>query len=235
MKNLLYKLQSAKNNFNKIFAILIDPDKEISHNKSYINEQINSSNADLIMVGGSLLSQLNTDRCIHQIRNITNLPIYLFPGSPIQYSNLADGILFLSLISGRNADLLIGRHVEIAPTLMQSNLEVIATGYMLIDGGKPTSATYISNSFPIPADKHDIAVATAQAAELLGLKCIYLDAGSGAINAIDKKMIHAVAKAISIPLIVGGGIKTKEQVQLAYDAGADMVVVGTAFENKSYR
>ncbi|MCB0738689.1 MAG: geranylgeranylglyceryl phosphate synthase family protein, partial [Bacteroidetes bacterium] len=165
-----------------------------------------------------------------ELKQHITLPIFLFPGSPIQFSNSADGLLFLSLISGRNADLLIGRHIEIAPTLINSNLEVLPTGYMLVNGGLPTSASYISNTQPIPANKWDIALATAQAGQLLGLKAIYMDAGSGAENPIPLKTIERVANGIDIPLIVGGGIRTAEQRQAVFDAGAQMVVMGTVFE-----
>jgi putative glycerol-1-phosphate prenyltransferase len=142
----------------------------------------------------------------------------------------ADAILLLSLISGRNAELLIGQHVHAAPLLKKSKLEIIPTGYILIDGGKPTSVSYVSNTLPIPNNKPAIALCTALAGEQLGLQCIYLEAGSGAEIAVSSDLIATVRKEISVPLIVGGGIRTQEQAQLAWKAGADIIVVGSAVE-----
>ncbi|MGB0431908.1 MAG: geranylgeranylglyceryl/heptaprenylglyceryl phosphate synthase [Bacteroidia bacterium] len=229
-KNTLYALQRAKTNGEKLFAVLLDPDKFDFGNIPQKKEQFQNENIDLILVGGSLVNQPSIATFITNLKANFTQRVFLFPGSPIQYCNTADGLLFLSLISGRNADLLIGRHIEIAPTLKKSEQEIIATGYMLVNDGKPTSVSYISNTTPIPSSKWDIALATAQAAELLGLKCIYMDAGSGANEHIPLKTIEKVAQGIDIPLIVGGGIKTKDQRQAIYNAGADMIVVGTAFE-----
>jgi putative glycerol-1-phosphate prenyltransferase len=156
--------------------------------------------------------------------------VILFPGSPSQISRYADALLYLSLISGRNADLLIGQHVISAPFVKKSGLEIISTGYMVIDGGAPTTVSYISNASPIPADKADIALCTAMAGEMLGMKTIYMDSGSGAKKAISEEMISAVAASIDIPLIVGGGIRDAEKAYLNCKAGADVIVIGNAIE-----
>lgn len=173
---------------------------------------------------------------IHQIvpalKKLLNVPLMLFPGNLLQISQGADAILFLSLISGRNPDLLIGNHVIAAPLLKQSGMEVMPTGYMLVDSGRPTSAHYMSNTTPIPYDKPEIAACTAMAGEMLGLQLLYMDAGSGAEKTISTEMISAVAGAVGIPLIVGGGIRSKKQAEAILKAGADIIVVGNAFESE---
>jgi phosphoglycerol geranylgeranyltransferase len=170
------------------------------------------------------------DFCIEEIKKISTIPTVLFPGDISQISNKADAFLYLSLISGRNAEFLIGKHVIAAPILKRSSLEIIPTGYMLIDGGSPTTALYISNTTPIPNNRPEIAVCTAMAGELLGLKLIYMDAGSGADRPVSAAMIAAVSKNIEVPLIIGGGIQTPEKAAANVRAGADVVVVGNAFE-----
>lgn len=170
------------------------------------------------------------DETIQRIKKNYSGPVVIFPGDVTQTSPFADAILFLSLISGRNADLLIGKHVLSAPILKKSGIEVVACGYMLVNSGTPTSVEYISNTVPIPHNKSDIASATAMAGEMLGLKCIYMESGSGAEQEVSMEMIEQVAKSIDIPLIIGGGIKSKAGVELAWNAGATMVVVGTAVE-----
>ena len=165
------------------------------------------------------------------IKETTIIPVVLFPGNSSHIVNEADGILLLSLISGRNADGLIGQHVVSAPTLKSSGLEIIPTGYMLIDSGKPTSASYISNTTPIPYSKDEIAVCTAMAGEMLGLKYIFMDGGSGAEQPISVSMIKKVKESIDIPLLIGGGIRNGAQAKSALKAGADIIVVGTAIEN----
>ena len=221
-----------KNNISsgkKMFALLIDPDSYSDNQIQNITTQANNSNVDFILIGGSLLNN-DIDKSVDLIKKHTQIPVILFPGSLLQISNKADGILLLSLISGRNPDLLIGNHVIASSHIKRSKLEVLPTGYILIDGGKPTSVEYMSNTQPIPANKTDIAVATAMAGEMLGLQYIYLEAGSGANNAINTKMIEAVKQNINIPLIVGGGIKSVSDVTKAAKAGADIIVVGTAIE-----
>ena len=221
--NILTRSKKGK----KQFAVLIDPDKSAT-----IREVIKRSEkkVDYFFVGGSLLTTNNLESCIKTIKDHSDIPILLFPGSVLQISELADAVLFLSLISGRNAELLIGKHVTAAPLIRSSKLEVISTGYMLVDGGKPTTASYISNTNPIPADKDEIAMSTAMAGEMLGMKLIYADAGSGAENAVNESMITRVKKNISVPLVVGGGIRTAAKALKTYEAGADIVVIGNAIE-----
>jgi phosphoglycerol geranylgeranyltransferase len=214
----------------KQFAWLVDPDKYTDNKLEQAVHIAVKAGVDLVFIGGSLLVDNRVETCINIVKNNSNLPIVLFPGSPQQVCDAADAILFLSLISGRNADLLIGRHVEAAPFLKKSKLEVMPTGYMLVDCGKPTTASYISNTFPIPYDKPDIAACTAMAGELLGLKLIYLDGGSGAARPISNIMVENVKASIDIPLILGGGIRTREQLADAANAGADVIVIGNAIE-----
>jgi phosphoglycerol geranylgeranyltransferase len=226
---MLYSLINSKSTVRKI-AVLIDPDKcspTSIHKTIDICEQCGIK---FIMVGGSLVSN-SIDHCIDDIRKISKLPVVLFPGSLLQISNKADAILLLSLISGRNPEYLIGNHVIASPILKKSKLEIIPTGYILVESGKVTSVQYISNTCPIPSDKIEIAVATAVAGEMLGLKMIYLEAGSGAIKHVPVDMISAVRKNISIPLVVGGGIKTRTQLDNIFDAGANIVVIGNSLEN----
>lgn len=211
----------------KLFAVLIDPDKFES---TEVIALCDSAHVDFILVGGSIITNGNFEQCIQTIKKHTKIPVLIFPGNNLQISKNADGILLLSLISGRNADMLIGSHVLAAPKLKSSKLEIVSTGYMLIESGKQTAASYMSNTNPIPADKDDIAMATAMAGEMLGMKLIYLDAGSGAINSVSKTMIHKVSSNTKIPLIVGGGINTPEKALLACRSGADIVVVGNAIE-----
>lgn len=214
----------------KQLAVLIDPDKSDTGHLTKLATMANEAKVDMFFVGGSLMVGNGMDRCISTLKSLTDIPVILFPGSPSQVTPKADGILFLSLISGRNPDLLIGQHVIAAPVIKQSNLEVLPTGYMLIDSGKPTTASYISGSLPIPANKPEIAAVTAMAGEMLGLKLMYADGGSGAESAISAATIAAIKKATKTPLIVGGGMRTANQVQCAYAAGADVAVIGNAFE-----
>jgi len=214
----------------KQFAVLIDPDKfTLDKLKRLINVACKSK-VDYFFFGGSLLTRDQQDLFLIQIKESCDIPVILFPGNHFQINPKADGILFLSLISGRNPELLIGKHVVAAPYLKASKLEVIPTGYLLVDGGNRTTVAYMSNTDPIPPNKSDIAVCTALAGELLGLKLIYMDAGSGAKNPVSLSMIKQVKKYISVPLVVGGGIKTPIQAQAACNAGADLVVVGNAIE-----
>ena len=214
----------------KLFAVLIDPDKFESIDVITKSE---SAGVDFIMVGGSILSDGSFENCIKSIKKNTSIPIVIFPGNHLQISKNADSILLLSLISGRNPDLLIGKHVIAAPLIKASHLEILSTGYMLIESGRQTAASYISNTTPIPSDKNDIAVCTAMAGEQLGFKLIYMDAGSGAQNTIPIEMIKKVSKNISIPLIIGGGIDSPKKALLACKAGADIIVVGNAIEKNT--
>lgn len=214
----------------KVFAWLIDPDKCPDDHLASQMAVAGETGVDLIFVGGSLVS-MHVDVLIRKIKALTDIPVVLFPGSPLQLSNEADAVLLLSLISGRNPEYLIGNHVIAAPFLKESGLEIIPTGYMLVNGGEQTSVSYMSNTQPIPADKTDIALATAIAGEMLGLKVIYLDAGSGAHSPVPLEMISVISAAISLPLIVGGGIRSPEDVRNAYESGADVVIVGNAVED----
>ncbi len=219
------------NSSHKQLAVLIDPDKVDEVRLKNIVDQCVDADVDLILVGGSLLFDDCLDRCVEVIKSSCSIPVYLFPGDPSQICCKADGILLLSVISGRNAEMLIGRHVVAAPRLKASGLQVCPTGYILIDGGRPTSVSYMSGTTPIPHDKDDIAVCTAIAGEMLGMKAIYLEGGSGAANTVSLSMIAKVKKNINIPLFVGGGIDTPEKVCQIAQAGADIIVVGTAIEN----
>ena len=215
----------------KKLALLIDPDK---FDQQLILQQIdiaNKSNVDYIFLGGSLITNDGVELSIKLLKENTNIPIIIFPGDGTHIHKDADAILFLSLISGRNADFLIGNQVRTAATIKAMGIESIATGYMLIESGKLTAAQYMSNTMPIPQNKSDIAVATAVAGEMLGLKSIYMDAGSGADNAINSNMIANVKAAIGIPLIIGGGIRDAQTAKRIVDAGADIIVVGNAAEN----
>lgn len=224
------KWQADKRAGKKKFVVLIDPDKLKTGNLDSIIELAVAAQVDAFFLGGSLVVNDVLDECILEIKKTCNIPTILFPGNSRQLSYKADALLFLSLISGRNPELLIGKHVETAPFLKISPLEILSTGYMLIDGGVPTSVSYMSNTYPIPGGKDDIAVCTALAGEMLGLKLIYMDAGSGAQQPISTSMIEAVSGAIDIPLIVGGGIRSPEKAQANARAGADFLVVGNAIE-----
>jgi putative glycerol-1-phosphate prenyltransferase len=215
----------------KKFAVLIDPDKYSVESLSEVVTRSMHAGVDYFFMGGSLLVSDNQSELISYIRGNSGIPVILFPGNNMQLNNNADGILLLSLISGRNPDLLIGRHVISAPYLKASRLEVISTGYMLIESGRMTAVAYMSNTTPIPSDKTDIAACTAMAGEMLGMQLIYLDAGSGAANPVPSAMIAGVKRSIAVPLIIGGGITTPEKAKAAFDAGADLVVVGNGIEN----
>ncbi|MBK7387953.1 MAG: geranylgeranylglyceryl/heptaprenylglyceryl phosphate synthase [Bacteroidia bacterium] len=225
------QITNKKSEGNKQFAVLIDPDKSSIEKIEKLCMLATDSGVDYIFVGGSLLTNGNLPNCIRRIKYACNLPVVLFPGNGNQIDSQADAILFLSLISGRNPELLIGKHVVSAPIIREKNLEAISTGYMLIESGRPTTALYMSNTLPIPSDKPDIAACTAMAGELLGLKMIFLDAGSGASFPVNEQMIHAVRKSVEIPLIVGGGINTPEKAATACKAGADLIVVGNSIES----
>lgn len=220
----------GKREGRKKLAVLIDPDKSEDQKLKQLAGLAGNGEIDYFFVGGSLLVNNGLDSCIKMLKDLSGIPVILFPGNTLQMSYRADAMLFLSLISGRNAEMLIGRHVVAAPYLKLSNVEVIGTGYMLIESGSPTAVSYMSNSVPIPADKNDIAMCTAMAGEMLGLKLIFMDAGSGAINPVSSSMIEHVSQSIDVPLIVGGGIATPELAARSAQAGADIIVVGNAAE-----
>lgn len=223
---LQYKLQNKK-----LLAILLDPDKIDWSGMDKLIMKINQSPATHIFVGGSLVLSTKMDDLIVKIKQNCSLPVVLFPGNPSQISGMADGILFLSLISGRNPDFLIEHQVNAVPILKKTKLEVISTGYILIDGGNETAVARVSQTKPLDANNSNYIAQTAQAGEMLGNQLIYLEAGSGALNPVSLEIIQRVSKNIQIPLIVGGGICNKALIEQAFDSGADMVVVGTAFEN----
>lgn len=227
---ILQLLTERKTVQRKSLAVLIDPDKINADSFPHFIAQLNSHEVDFIFLGGSLITDYSFDEIINRIRAITAIPVILFPGNSLHVSPNADALLLLSLISGRNPDLLIGQHVVAAPILRKSKLEILPTGYMLIESGRLTTVTYISNTLPIPHNKPDVAVCTALAGEMLGLRLIYLDAGSGAQYPVSPKMIQAVTNAVSIPVIVGGGIDSHEKAHSALNAGADLIVVGNALE-----
>jgi phosphoglycerol geranylgeranyltransferase len=231
MKSIIYNtLMAKKAQGKKSFAVLIDPDKV---NKTLLDglvERCTNAKVDYLLVGGSLVISNHLDECVQHIKQQCDIPVILFPGSPSQVSKYADALLYLSLISGRNPELLIGQHVVSAPFVKQSGLEIMPTGYIVVDGGAPTTVSYISNAAPVPADKNEIAMCTAMAGEMLGMKLIYMDAGSGAKKAITENMIEAVASHIEVPLIIGGGITEPEKAYLNCKAGADVIVVGNAIE-----
>lgn len=227
---ILNNIYERKDRKLKSLALLIDPDKF----DDVIFEKLNQKNAfqkaDYIFVGGSLIQGVNLGETIAQIKTVCEKPIIIFPGSNMHIDSNADGILLLSLISGRNSDFLIGQHIVAAPILKKSKLEILATGYMLIEGGKPTTASYMSNTTPIPHDKPEVAACTAMAGEMLGLKLIYADTGSGANKSVSNKMIYMLKKTVNLPIIVGGGVRTAHQAQEIWEAGADVLVVGNAIE-----
>ena len=228
--NVYQNIQDSRKAGKKLFAILIDPDKQSKEELKQIVEKAKSAKADLFFVGGSLLTNDSLDSCLETLKSESDIPVILFPGNAMQVNDKADAILFLSLISGRNAEMLIGKQVITAPILKQSSLEVLPTGYLLIDSGKPTTVSYMSNTTPIPHEKNEVAACTAMAGEMLGLKCIFMDGGSGALNPISEKMIATVRQSVDTPLIIGGGINSGKKAAANCEAGADIIVVGNAIE-----
>jgi putative glycerol-1-phosphate prenyltransferase len=229
---LLQKIERKQEEKQKCLAVLLDPDKvEMKGIMNQVETYV-SAGVDLFLVGGSLISGNNFYILVEALRRQKEIPVVIFPGSNLHIHSEADGILLLSLISGRNPELLIGQHVIAAPILKNSGLEILPTGYMLIESGKPTTVSYISNTQPIPADKEDIAVCTAMAGEMLGLRLLYLDGGSGAINPVPPKMISAVRRNTRLPVIVGGGITSGTKAEQAWLAGADYVVIGNGLEKE---
>lgn len=231
MKNIYKNILQAISNNKKLLAVLIDPDKmDLERIPNFI-EKVNKSIATHIFVGGSEVAEELTELVVKTIKEHTDLPIVLFPGDVTQITNKADALLFLSLISGRNSDYLIGKHVQAVSKLRISNLEIIPTGYILVENGKQTAVQRVTETQPLQNGNIQLIVDTAKAGELLGMKLIYLEAGSGALNPIPTEIIRNVKENIYVPLIVGGGIRSSKQLEQAYQAGADLVVIGTAFED----
>ncbi len=210
--------------------MLIDPDKTDHNSLEKLIALGITAKVDYWFVGGSLVVSNHLEQIVADLKTKSTIPVILFPGSPSQVTPRADALLYLSLISGRNPELLIGQHVLSAPAVKQSGLEILSTGYMVIDGGAPTTVSYISNATPIPSNKNEIALCTALAGEMLGMKLIYMDAGSGAQKPIPAAMIQAVAAQITVPLLVGGGITTPAKAAENCKAGANLIVVGNAIE-----
>lgn len=229
--SVLNSLSAAARSGKKSIAVLVDPDKV--EDPARLRQLINLANEnciDYFFVGGSLITTTNLAHVVKTIKDNVTIPVVLFPGNAMQIEPSADAILFLSLISGRNPELLIGQHVVSAPIIRNTRLEVIPTGYMLINSGKTTSVAYISNTTPIPDDKYSLAACTAMAGEMLGLRAIYMDAGSGAEKEISARMIAGVRKSVTVPLMVGGGINSSQKAITALEAGADMIIIGNALE-----
>jgi phosphoglycerol geranylgeranyltransferase len=233
MQQLIYRKITAKIQKGlKGFAVLLDPEKTEPNEVTEISQLALQAGVDYFLLGGSTLQNgKNTDLLARCIRNACNIPVILFPGSVNQVSKYANAILFMSLISGRNADYLIGKQVEAAPMVKSAGLETISTGYMLIDGGHVTSVNYVSQTIPLPADNPELAQKTALAGKMLGLSVFYLDAGSGATNPVSPAIIKAVKEEVKSPLIVGGGIRSCMEAERAFHAGADIVVIGNLFES----
>ncbi len=227
---ILASIEQTKQAQKKRLAVLIDPDNQTPESLVQFVQKAEKCGASYFFVGGSLMISSEMEKSILAIKSATSKPVILFPGSPLQINDKADALLLLSLISGRNPEMLIGHHVVAAPALKRAQLEILPTGYILVDGGKQTTASFMSGTTPIPADKPDIAIATALAGEMLGLRVIYMDAGSGAQARVSDAMIRKVASTIQIPLIVGGGLRTAEDVKNCFDSGADVAVVGNALE-----
>ena len=230
MKNIYQEIVKAKAENRKLLAILLDPDQVDYEHLQLITDRISQSPATHIFVGGSLVENDTIDFLIQYLKSKLSIPILLFPGNPSQISSFADGILFLSLLSGRNPDYLIDHQVNAVPLLVNTTLEIISTGYLLIDGGNKTAVERVSKTKPLDRTNSQYISQTAKAGEFLGKKLIYLEAGSGAKYSVPLEVIREVAKTISIPLIVGGGIRTLIGIQEAFDSGADLVVIGSAFE-----
>ncbi|MDB4273751.1 geranylgeranylglyceryl/heptaprenylglyceryl phosphate synthase [Algibacter sp.] len=230
MDSIYKNIQDSISKGEKLLAVLIDPDKFSIESTSSFIRKVNESIATHIFVGGSIVNNDATDSLVSEIKKHTNLPIVLFPGDVSQITDKANALLFLSLLSGRNSEYLIGKHVEAVSKLSKMQLEVISTGYILIESGKETAVEKVTNTKPMPRGNIQNIVDTAKAGQLLGMKLIYLEAGSGAREPLTKTIISRIKQELDIPLIVGGGIRSKVQLDHAFNAGAELVVIGTAFE-----
>jgi len=229
MSEFIQQIYKIKSKEKKALAVLIDPDQE-TKSVAKIAQLCEIHEVDFIFVGGSIVTAGVLSETISEIKQNCSCRIYIFPGNEFMIDEQADGILFLSLLSGRNPEYLIGKQVVSAPVLAASSLDIVPTAYLLIDGGRETSVSYISNTKPIPADKPDIAMATALAGKLMGMQCIYMDAGSGAMQCISTKMTNRVKQQVKLPLIIGGGIRNADIARELYKAGADVLVIGNGVE-----
>lgn len=230
-KKIINLLLEKKANGNKMFAVLIDPDKANEAHLALLIKLSIHHKVDFLMVGGSLITSSNLDFVVKYCKQHSTIPVILFPSGQLSINEFADGLLFLSLTSGRNAEYLIGQQVSVAPFLINSQLDIMATSYLLIDGGKPTTVSYLSGTNPIPRDKPEIAAATAFAGELLGHQLVFLDCGSGAQQSIKTEMIQKVKEWTTLPILCGGGIDSAGKAKAIWEAGADLIVVGNAIEN----
>lgn len=230
MNKVYNHILQLKKDGKKAFAVLVDPDDISLESAKALAKEAAFAGVDFFFVGGSLITDTQMGVVIEAIKSNCDIPVVIFPGNSLHIDKQADAILLLSLISGRNAEHLIGQHVIAAPILKRSGLEILSTAYMLIDSGKQTTVSYISNTTPIPNDKPSIAACTAMAGEMLGLKLMYLDAGSGAQNRVSDVIIDAINKSVEAPIIVGGGINSVEKALAVWNAGADIVVIGNGIE-----
>ena len=230
MKRIYNNILQAKKSDKKLLAILLDPDKLVVSAIKNLVLKINTSPATHLFVGGSTVEKGQTETIVTELKKHTTLPVVLFPGDKSQITNTADGILFLSLLSGRNPEFLIEQQIQSVSLLKNTNLEIIPTGYILIDGGVETAVQRVSKTTPITQNNTQLIVDTALAGQYMGKQLIYLEAGSGATLHVEPNIISEVSKSIAIPLIIGGGLRSLSAIQDAHQAGADLVVIGTAFE-----
>lgn len=235
MTSILSGIKDNKGKGNKSLAVLIDPESTDLNQLARLVKLAQDAQVDYFFVGGSTVEYSDMDKVLNFLNDTTEIPLIIFPGNTNQLSNKADGLLYLSLISGRNPDLLIGKHVESIPFLRKGHLEIMPTGYILVDGGTKSTVAYVSNTTPIPHRSIDLTLATALAGQYLGMQLIYLEAGSGAKLPVSEKMISTISTEINIPLIVGGGIRTPELAQTAAEAGADVIVIGNILEKDPSR
>ncbi len=233
MNTILEHIKTSREKGDKLLAILLDPDKLLISEVEETITKINQSKVDYIFVGGSTVSIGITEVLVKKIKTLTHIPIIIFPGDFEQVTNKANALLFLSLLSGRNPEYLIGQQIKSVRKLKKTSLEIIPTGYILIDGGVETSVQKVSNTTPISQLNIEEITMTAIAGELMGKQLIYLEAGSGATEAVSQEIIKEVSDNLTIPLLVGGGIRTKKQLKNAYKNGADIVIIGTAFEENN--
>lgn len=235
MKTVYKGIKNSVKKGERLLAILIDPDKFQLKNTEKFIEKVNASIATHIFVGGSFVDNFKTEKLVVEIKRHTNLPVVLFPGDTNQITGEAQAILFMSLISGDNPDYLIAKQVEAVPLLKKLNLEIIPTGYILIENGRPTEVEKVTHTNPMAKNGIEKICNTAKAGEYLGMKLIYLEAGSGAVNPVNLKIIKFVKNDLNIPLLVGGGIRSRKQIEDTYQAGADLVILGTILEeNESF-
>ena len=226
-------LLSVRDQKGAAFVVLVDPDKLSERDAPAFAERCTAAGADALFIGGSLMHLSEVDRFVGRLKMATDLPVIAFPGTLNQLSGACDAVLYLSVVSGRNPEHLIGQHVHAAPIIKRLGLEPIPTGYMLVESGRMTTAQYMSGSFPLPRHKPEIAAATGLAAEMMGMKLLFTDAGSGAEHPVSPEMVGAITQTCSIPLVVGGGLRSPADVATRVEAGAGVIVVGNAIESRT--